>query len=68
MDFRFELSQPLLKGVQVVRVDPVGPSMHEVDFWRLHEEGTVAAVKAWYKQGEAPRWVRRWKACSTVTR
>ena len=28
--------------------------MHEVDFWRLHEDGTVAAVKAWYKQeGEA---------------
>lgn len=55
VDFRFELSQPLRKGVQVVRVEPIGPSMHEVDFWRLHEGRTVADVQAWYKQkDEAP--------------
>lgn len=55
VDFRFELSRPLRAGVQVVRVEPVGPSLHEVDFWRLADGRTVADVKAWYKKkGEPP--------------
>ena len=57
VDFRFELEGDLHKGVQVIRVETPGPSMHEVDIFRLHEGRTVADLNGWRKQeghGPAP--------------
>jgi hypothetical protein len=57
VDFRFELEGNLHKGVQVIRVETPGPSMHEVDIFRLHEGRTVADLNGWRKQeghGPAP--------------
>jgi hypothetical protein len=51
-DYRFELSPDLHKGVQVIRIETPGPSMHEVDIFRLHEGKTVADLKSWQKQQE----------------
>jgi len=56
-DYRFELSGNLHKGVQVIRIETPGPSMHEVDIYRLHEGKTVADLNSWRKQqgrGPAP--------------
>jgi len=57
VDFRFELSQPLRKGPQVIRVDTIGPSMHEADVYRLLDGKTLADLLEWRKQdgvSEAP--------------
>jgi len=57
VDFRFELSQPLRAGTQVIRVDTIGPSMHEADFYRLLDGKTLADLLEWRKKdgvGEAP--------------
>jgi hypothetical protein len=50
IDYRFELSRPLRKGTQVVRVETSGPSMHELDFFRLHDDQTAADVRRWSKE------------------
>lgn len=57
VDYRFQLSGRLRKGVQVIRVETPGPSMHEVDLFRLHQGMTVADVRRWRKEekkGPAP--------------
>ena len=57
LDYRFELQGKLRKGRQVIRVETPGPSMHEVDFFRLHDGKTVADVNGWRKangRGEPP--------------
>ena len=57
VDYRFELSTPLRKGVQVIRVDTTGPSMHEADIYRLLDGKTLADVVEWRKHngvGVAP--------------
>jgi hypothetical protein len=54
IDFRFELNPPIRRGVQTVRVETVGPSMHEVDCFRLDEGRTVEDIRAWYKNQEGP--------------
>lgn len=57
IDYRFELQGNLRKGRQVIRVETPGPSMHEVDFFRLHDGKSVADVNAWRKangRGEPP--------------
>ena len=51
-DYRFELDRPLRKGVQVIRVETPGPTMHEVDIFRLHEGSTVEDLKRWRKEHE----------------
>ena len=56
-DYRFELEGNLRKGRQVVRVETPGPSMHEVDFFRLRDGKSVADVNRWRKangRGEPP--------------
>jgi hypothetical protein len=54
-DYRFELSSDLHKGVNVIRVETPGPSMHEVDIYRLHEGKTTADLNGWRKgQGHGP--------------
>jgi hypothetical protein len=57
LDYRFELQGNLRKGRQVIRVETPGPSMHEVDFFRLRDGKTVADVNQWRKangRGEPP--------------
>ena len=49
-DFRFELEGTLRKGVQIIRVETPGPTMHEVDFFRLHDGKTMADLKRWRKE------------------
>ena len=56
-DYRFELSGDLHNGTQVIRVETPGPSMHEVDIYRLHDGDTAADLKRWLKEdqhGPAP--------------
>jgi hypothetical protein len=48
-DFSFTIQGRLKKGARVIRVETVGPSMHEADLFRLHPGRTAADVKRWYK-------------------
>jgi len=57
VDYRFEFEGNLRKGRQVILVETPGPSMHEVDFFRLHDGKSVADVNRWRKtndRGEPP--------------
>ena len=57
LDFSFELAGRLRKGMQIVRVETAGPSMHEMDIFRLHDGKTLADVRRWRKddgRGSAP--------------
>jgi hypothetical protein len=57
IDYRFELNGTLRKGKQVLRIETPGPSMHEVDFFRLHDGKNVDDVNRWRKangQGAPP--------------
>jgi hypothetical protein len=57
IDYRFELSKDLRKGVQVLRIETPGPSMHEMDIFRVHPGKTVADLRQWRKDsgpGPAP--------------
>ena len=45
IDYRYELSKDLQKGVQVLRIETPGPSMHEMDIFRLHPGKTVADLR-----------------------
>jgi hypothetical protein len=49
VDYRFELDGPVHPGTHVIRVETPGPSMHEVDLFRLLEGKTAADVDRWYK-------------------
>jgi hypothetical protein len=49
IDYRFELVGDLRKGVQVIRTETTGPSMHEMDIFRLHDGKTVPDVHRWRK-------------------
>jgi hypothetical protein len=52
LDYRFELQGKLHKGVQVIRVETPGPSMHEADIYRLHPGKTVADLRKWRKDNK----------------
>jgi len=57
IDFRFELEGQLRKGAQVLRVETIGPSMHEVDIFRLKDGRTLDDLREWQKKekkGPAP--------------
>jgi hypothetical protein len=49
-DYRFELDQPIEKGRRVLRVETPGPSMHELDIFRMRGEATLANLERWYKE------------------
>jgi len=49
-DYRFELNPALRTGTHVIRVETPGPTMHEVDIYRLHEGSTVQDLKRWRKE------------------
>jgi len=57
IDFRVELEGELHAGPQVMRVETVGPSMHEIDVFRLDDGRTLDDLKAWDQndqEGPAP--------------
>src|SRR5947207_4462666 len=57
VDFHFDLAGRLGKGMRVIRIENTGPSMHEMDIFRLHEGKTLADVRRWRKddgRGPAP--------------
>ena len=57
VDFRYEIEGNLHTGAQVIRVETPGPTMHEVDLYRLHDGKTVADLNRWRKEnpgGPAP--------------
>ncbi len=49
IDFRFELSRALRKGTQVIRIQTIGPSMHEADLFRLLDGKTLDDLIEWRK-------------------
>ncbi len=73
IDFRFEMQGTLKSGTRVIRVETPGPSMHEVDIFRLRGDSTVADVNRWRKREDAglpsraPDRRTPWADCSTVT-
>lgn len=57
IDFRFDVVGRLRKGMQVIRVETPGPSMHEMDIFRLHDGKTLTDMNRWLKddgRGPAP--------------
>jgi hypothetical protein len=50
LDYRFELVGNLREGTQVIRVETPGPSMHELDIYRLHDGRTVTDLTRWRKE------------------
>jgi hypothetical protein len=52
-DFRFELHGRLRSGSRVIRVETPGPSMHEVDIFRLRGDHTAADVNRWRKREDS---------------
>jgi hypothetical protein len=55
LDYRFDLDGSLENGTQVFRIETLGPSMHEMDIFRLHQGKTLADVRAWRKgDGSVP--------------
>jgi hypothetical protein len=49
IDYRFDFVGRLRKGVKVIRAEMTGPSMHEMDIFRLHDGKSVADVRRWRK-------------------
>jgi len=48
-DYRFEIVGRLTPGIRTLRVENLGPSMHEVDIYRLDDGRTIADLRAWMK-------------------
>lgn len=53
IDYRIEVEGELKAGTHVLRVETVGPSMHEVDIFRFHEGKTVDDLREWKKDERA---------------
>ena len=51
VDFRFEVAGDFRSGPQVIRVETPGPSMHEVDIFRLNDGMEIDDLRRWYKSG-----------------
>ncbi len=47
VDFRFQLTGEIERGVQTIRIQNAGPSMHEVDCFRLDGGRTVDELRRW---------------------
>jgi hypothetical protein len=52
-DYRFDLEGSLKSGVQVIRVETPGPSMHEADLYRLFDGKTPDDLRKWRKEDES---------------
>ena len=56
-DYRFDTEGVLKKGVQVLRVETPGPSMHEADIFHLHDGKNLSDLVRWFREktpGPAP--------------
>jgi uncharacterized cupredoxin-like copper-binding protein len=53
-DYAFEITGPLTAGRHVVRVEDVGPQMHELVFVKLEPGKTVQEMAAWLEKPEGP--------------
>lgn len=51
VDYRFDLEGAIRPGTRTVRVDLTGPSMHEMDVYRLHDGRELDDLKLWYRTG-----------------
>ena len=51
LDYQFQLIGQLRSGLQVIRIETPGPSMHEADLFRLPEGATAADPDRWYREG-----------------
>jgi hypothetical protein len=51
VDFRFDVAGTLGRGDNVLKIEPVGPSLHEMDIFRLDEGKTIDDLRAWRKGG-----------------
>jgi hypothetical protein len=47
VDYRIELEGEIRSGTRTLRIETVGPSMHEMDVYRLHDGRTVDDLRAW---------------------
>jgi hypothetical protein len=53
IDFRFDVVGDLDPGIQVLKVETLGPSMHEMDMFRLDGGRTLEDLKTWYANRDA---------------
>ncbi len=51
VDFRFEVAGEFRSGPQVIRFETPGPSMHEVDIFRMNDGMDIDDLRRWYKSG-----------------
>ena len=52
VDFRFDLEGELHAGPQVIRIETPGPSMHEMDIYRMLDGRSLADLAEWYEAGK----------------
>jgi hypothetical protein len=52
VDFRFDLDGELDAGTHVIRIETPGPSMHEMDIYRMLDGRTLSDVADWYEHGK----------------
>lgn len=52
LDFVFSVEGEFREGEQVVRVETIGPSMHEVDIFRLHDGASIEDLQRWQDAGK----------------
>ena len=56
-DFEFQLADSIARGERTIRVEMLGPSMHEMDIFQLLDGKTIEDIRAWRKnhqKGEPP--------------
>jgi len=53
-DYTFDITGPLTAGRHVIRVEDVGPQMHELVFVKLEPGKTVQQMAAWLEKPEGP--------------
>jgi uncharacterized cupredoxin-like copper-binding protein len=54
-DYHFELDRAIEKGQRVIRVETPGPSMHEVDIFRMRGDASIADLERWYEEEDHDR-------------
>lgn len=52
IDFKFVIEGRIKKGMQVIRIETPGPTIHEADLFLLHPGHTVTDVNRWYKEDD----------------
>lgn len=48
IDYRFEVNGEIEPGVRTLKIETIGPSMHEMDMFRFHGARSRAEFMAWY--------------------